>query len=63
MKLSNRLQYIADEIRWGETMADIGTDHGFLPLYLLNICKLPQSNHDGYQQRLAEKSRRELSSI
>ncbi len=42
MKLSNRLQYIADEIRWGETMADIGTDHGFLPLYLLNICKCPK---------------------
>lgn len=35
MKLSERLQTIADEIRPGETMADIGTDHGFLPLYLL----------------------------
>ena len=35
MKLSERLQYIADEIRKGETMADIGCDHGFLPLYLM----------------------------
>ncbi|MEE0741722.1 MAG: class I SAM-dependent methyltransferase [Emergencia sp.] len=35
MKLSERLQLIADEIKTGETMADIGTDHGFLPLYLL----------------------------
>jgi tRNA (adenine22-N1)-methyltransferase len=34
MKLSNRLQKIADEITTGETMADIGTDHGFLPIYL-----------------------------
>ena len=34
MKLSDRLQRIADEIRKGETMADIGTDHGFLPIYL-----------------------------
>ncbi|MCI7412689.1 tRNA (adenine(22)-N(1))-methyltransferase [Hornefia butyriciproducens] len=34
MKLSERLQTIADEIRTGETMADIGTDHGFLPIYL-----------------------------
>ncbi len=34
-KLSDRLQMIADNIKHGETMADIGTDHGFLPLYLL----------------------------
>lgn len=33
-KLTDRLQLIADEIEKGETMADIGTDHGFLPLYL-----------------------------
>ena len=32
--LTDRLQMIADEIKQGETMADIGTDHGFLPLYL-----------------------------
>ena len=35
MKLSDRLELIADCIKAGETMADIGTDHGFLPLYLL----------------------------
>ncbi len=34
-KFSDRLQMIADNIKHGETMADIGTDHGFLPLYLL----------------------------
>ena len=34
-KLSDRLQLIADNIDNGETMADIGTDHGFLPMYLL----------------------------
>ena len=32
--LTDRLQMIADEVQKGETMADIGTDHGFLPLYL-----------------------------
>ncbi|MBR0457506.1 MAG: SAM-dependent methyltransferase [Firmicutes bacterium] len=32
--LTDRLQMIADEIKQGETMADIGTDHGFLPLFL-----------------------------
>lgn len=34
MKLSDRLQIIAEEIKQNETMADIGTDHGFLPIYL-----------------------------
>ncbi len=34
IKLSERLKKIADQIHQGETMADIGTDHGFLPLYL-----------------------------
>lgn len=32
--LTDRLQLIADEINIGESMADIGTDHGFLPIYL-----------------------------
>lgn len=32
--LTPRLQSIADEINKGETVADIGTDHGYLPLYL-----------------------------
>ena len=34
MKLNDRLAKIAKEIKTGETMADIGTDHGFLPIYL-----------------------------
>ena len=34
IKLSDRLKSIADEIKKGETVADIGTDHGFLPVYL-----------------------------
>ena len=42
MRLNERLDYIAEEIKWGETMADIGTDHGFLPIYLLSICKCPR---------------------
>ena len=42
MKLIERLQYIADEINIGETVADIGTDHGFLPLYLLQTGKSPK---------------------
>lgn len=34
IKLSDRLQKIADLIQQGETVADIGTDHGFLPMAL-----------------------------
>lgn len=34
IKLSDRLQLIAKEVNNGETVADIGTDHGFLPIYL-----------------------------
>ena len=34
INLSARLFAIAGEVNQGETMADIGTDHGFLPVYL-----------------------------
>ena len=34
INLSERLLAIAQEVGKGETVADIGTDHGFLPLYL-----------------------------
>jgi len=33
-KLSHRLQIMADKVRPGESIADVGTDHGYLPLYL-----------------------------
>lgn len=35
MNLSNRLDYLANEIEVGEAMVDIGCDHGFLPIYLI----------------------------
>ncbi|MBC8590752.1 tRNA (adenine(22)-N(1))-methyltransferase [Wansuia hejianensis] len=42
MKLSKRLQEIADLVPKGSIVADIGTDHGYVPAYLIqnNISKL-----------------------
>lgn len=39
--MKERLKIIADSVNRGESMADIGTDHGFLPIFLLNegICE------------------------
>ena len=34
MELSRRLQAIADEVSKGSAIADIGTDHGYVPIYL-----------------------------
>ncbi|SDZ20276.1 tRNA (adenine22-N1)-methyltransferase [Proteiniborus ethanoligenes] len=36
MKLSPRLQAIADYVQKGATVADIGTDHGYIPVYLVD---------------------------
>ena len=41
LKLSDRLQKIADFIEPGESIADIGTDHGFLPIALWESGKSP----------------------
>ena len=35
MKLTPRLQAIAELIPPGSVIADIGTDHAYLPIYLL----------------------------
>ncbi|AJA48357.1 tRNA (adenine(22)-N(1))-methyltransferase [Clostridium pasteurianum DSM 525 = ATCC 6013] len=41
MDISNRLKTIANMVDKCECMADIGTDHGYLPIYLIDekICK------------------------
>ena len=42
IKLSQRLQAIADMVPAGVKVADIGTDHGFLPCYLAQSGKAEQ---------------------
>lgn len=41
MELSNRLKAVASMVDECECIADIGTDHGYIPIYLINkgICK------------------------
>ncbi len=43
LNLTPRLQAIADRVPQGARLADIGTDHGHLPLYLLRAGRLTQA--------------------
>ncbi len=58
-QLTNRLKAIALEINQGETMADIGTDHGFAT-FSLAVGEMPQSDHDRCEPRLIAESHRQL---
>ncbi len=39
MELSKRLQAVADLVSEGQVVADVGTDHGYIPIYLLESGK------------------------
>ena len=39
MELSKRLQAVADLVSEGLTVADVGTDHGYIPIYLIQTGK------------------------
>lgn len=58
MKLSARLQAIADEIKPGETMADVGTDHGFLPVELMRNGVSPKAIMADVSDAALAKARR-----
>lgn len=67
IKLSDRLELIANLIDKGETMADVGTDHGFLPMALWErgICEkiILTDVNEGPLEKATENIGKEASSI
>lgn len=43
MELSKRLQAVADFVTTGYRVADIGTDHGYIPIWLVENGKIPSA--------------------
>ena len=43
MKLSDRLEMIASFVEHGNRLADIGTDHGYVPIYLVQTGRVPSA--------------------
>lgn len=43
IQLSKRLKFVADFITPGYVLADIGTDHGFIPIYMVLEGKIPKA--------------------
>lgn len=43
VKLSNRLLAVASFVTDGNVLADVGTDHGYIPIYLLQEKRVPRA--------------------
>ena len=41
--LSKRLKALANMVTDGNRLADIGTDHGYIPIYLCQTGKIPSA--------------------
>lgn len=57
IKLSERLRVIADRMDNCKTMADIGTDHGFLPTYMIESGRCERAVAADISQPSLEKAR------
>ena len=48
MELSKRLQAVADFVTAGYKLADIGTDHAYIPIALVETESHSRSNRNGH---------------
>ena len=49
MELSKRLTAVAGLVTEGASVADIGTDHGYIPIHFDRTELITESDSDGYQ--------------
>lgn len=62
MKLTERLLKIAELVSKGKRVADIGTDHGYIPVYLLNKSKIDYAILADVNKGPLENARKEVRS-
>ena len=61
MKLTDRLLKIASLVDNGKRIADIGTDHGYIPVYLLNQNKIQYAILGDVNKGPLENARKEVT--
>lgn len=61
MKLTDRLLKIASLVDNGKKIADIGTDHGYIPVYLLNQNKIQYAILGDVNKGPLENARKEVT--
>ena len=62
MELSKRLQAVADMVTPGYILADIGTDHGYIPIYLIENNIVPSAIAMDINEGPLERARLHVSS-
>lgn len=57
MQISKRLQAVADMVSWGSRLADVGTDHGYVPIFLVLENRIPSAVAMDINQGPLERAR------
>lgn len=61
MVLSKRLQAVAEMVGSGMTLADVGTDHGYVPIYLVETGVCPSAVATDINEGPAERARANIA--